>query len=167
MAEQPEELIESQPAPDVDWQQRVEYLRGLAQVAAEHGLSELELEDGGVKFRLKAGFAVQEVTTVAAPAATRVALTPAATPKAKAASEDHFAVVSPMVGLFFRQPSPGEPAFVEIGDRVEKGQTVGLVEAMKSFNEITAEAGGIVVEIPAENGKEVETGQTLILLKRG
>lgn len=166
MAEQPEELNESQSAPQIVWDEQIEYLKGLAQVTVEHGLSELELQTGGVKFRLKAANAAQEATAVAVPAVAVTAKAPVSS-KAKAVTEDLVPVVSPMVGLFFRQPSPGEPAFVEIGDRVEKGQTVGLVEAMKSFNEITAEAGGIVVEIPAENGKEVETGQTLILLKRG
>ena len=70
-----------------------------------------------------------------------------------------------MVGVFYRAPSPADPNFIAVGDRVERGQVIGLVEAMKSFNEIVAESGGIVSSIPAETGQLVETGQTLVLLK--
>ncbi|AVH73552.1 acetyl-CoA carboxylase biotin carboxyl carrier protein [Nostoc sp. 'Lobaria pulmonaria (5183) cyanobiont'] len=71
-------------------------------------------------------------------------------------------VPSPMVGTFYRAPAPGEAAFVEVGDRVRKGQTVCIIEAMKLMNEIEAEVSGQVMEILLENGDAVEYGQPLM-----
>ncbi|PPS45901.1 acetyl-CoA carboxylase biotin carboxyl carrier protein [Chroococcidiopsis sp. TS-821] len=73
-------------------------------------------------------------------------------------------VISPMVGTFYRAPAPGEPAFVDVGDRVRSGQIVCIIEAMKLMNEIEAEVSGRVVEILVQNGEPVEYGQTLMLL---
>ena len=70
-----------------------------------------------------------------------------------------------MVGVFYRAPSPADPNFIEIGDKVEVGQTVALVEAMKVFNEIVAEVSGVVVEIKPAGADLVETGQTIITLR--
>lgn len=70
-----------------------------------------------------------------------------------------------MVGVFYRAPSPSDPNFIEVGDKVEIGQTVALVEAMKVFNEITSEVAGTVVEIKAASADLVETGQTLITIR--
>jgi acetyl-CoA carboxylase biotin carboxyl carrier protein len=71
-------------------------------------------------------------------------------------------VPSPMVGTFYRAPAPGEAAFVEVGDRVRKGQTVCIIEAMKLMNEIEAEVSGQVMEILLQNGDAVEYGQPLM-----
>jgi acetyl-CoA carboxylase biotin carboxyl carrier protein len=71
-------------------------------------------------------------------------------------------VPSPMVGTFYRAPAPGEPAFVEVGDRVRNGQTVCIIEAMKLMNEIEAEVSGQVMEILVQNGEPVEYGQPLM-----
>lgn len=71
-------------------------------------------------------------------------------------------ITSPMVGTFYRAPSPDEPAFVEISDRISKNQTVCIIEAMKLMNEIEAEISGQVMEIAVENGEPVEYGQTLM-----
>ncbi|MGF1491739.1 MAG: acetyl-CoA carboxylase biotin carboxyl carrier protein [Microcoleaceae cyanobacterium] len=76
-------------------------------------------------------------------------------------------VTSPMVGTFYRSPAPGEPTFVEVGDRIPVGQTVCIIEAMKLMNEIEAEVAGQVVEILIENGAPVEYGQALIRIKPG
>jgi acetyl-CoA carboxylase biotin carboxyl carrier protein len=73
-------------------------------------------------------------------------------------------VISPMVGTFYRAPAPGEPSFVEIGDRVSRGQTVCIIEAMKLMNEIETEVSGQVVEILVQNGEPVEYGQPLLRL---
>lgn len=166
---------ENAPEP-VDWSSQVAYLRELANIAKEEKLSELEIESDGVRLTLKGQ---SEPTFVAGefPVATPAPL-PASAPAApaagrpgsgrgsSAADEGTTAIVSPMVGVFFRAPSPADPNFVEIGDRVERGQTIGLVEAMKVFNEITAETAGVVVEIRASNGDLVETGQALVTLKK-
>ena len=71
-------------------------------------------------------------------------------------------VNSPMVGTFYRSSAPGEPSFVEVGDRISRGQTVCIIEAMKLMNEIEAEVSGLVVEIPVQNGEPVEFGQPLL-----
>lgn len=73
-------------------------------------------------------------------------------------------VISPMVGTFYRAPAPGEPSFVDVGDRVRNGQTVCIIEAMKLMNEIEAEVSGQVVEILVQNGEPVEYGQPLMRL---
>ena len=137
-------------SPEIDWAEQLEYLRALAQIVGDEKLSRLEIESDGCKWTLKAApTVVAQITEIAAAPAVDV-LVPLA---------------SPMVGVFYHAPSPGEPNFLEIGDRVERGQTIGLIEAMKVFNEITAEASGFVVELPVGNGQLVETGQPLVLLK--
>lgn len=74
-------------------------------------------------------------------------------------------MVSPMVGTFYRAPTPSEPPFVEVGDRVKVGQTICIIEAMKLMNEIEAEASGQIVEILVKNGDPVEFGQQLVRIK--
>jgi len=86
----------------------------------------------------------------------------ASTPAAK--DQKLVEVVSPMVGTFYRSPAPGEPSFVEVGDRVRSGQTVCIIEAMKLMNEIETEVSGQVVEILVQNGEPVEYGQPLLRL---
>jgi acetyl-CoA carboxylase biotin carboxyl carrier protein len=83
---------------------------------------------------------------------------------ADADSDAQLVVSSPMVGTFYRAPSPNAPAFVEVGDSVEPGQTLAVVEAMKLFNPIVAEDAGVVAAVLAENGQPVEFDQPLIRL---
>ena len=149
--------------PSLNWQAQLEYLRGLAQVAQESGLTELQVEGDGVRWTLSRAATVHAAGPEAAVHAAGAHVRPAG--PAKVAAEPTTAVVSPMVGVFYRAPSPNDPPFVEVGDRVEVGQTVGLVEAMKVFNEILAEAEGIVAEIVAQTGQLVETGAPLVRLK--
>ncbi|BCM88176.1 biotin carboxyl carrier protein of acetyl-CoA carboxylase [Abditibacteriota bacterium] len=152
-----------------DWNERVEYLRGLAQIVREEGLSRLELKGQGWKVTLK-GTKTQIIaapsTVAMAPALAPSLAAPMAPTAAPKAEENLVPVESPMVGVFYRSPSPADPPFVEVGDRVEAGQTIGLVEAMKVFNEITAESGGIVAKINVESGQLVETGAPLLMLRR-
>ena len=148
------------PAPSLV--EQIDYVRGLAQVIAQQGLSELEVESDGLKFTLKAPVVTLAPLAGAAVSVAPMVTTPDVTPKA---ADTLIPVVSPMVGVFYRAPSPADPNFVEVGDRVERGQTIGLIEAMKVFNEITAESGGVVAEIPAQSGALVETGQPLVLLR--
>jgi acetyl-CoA carboxylase biotin carboxyl carrier protein len=76
-------------------------------------------------------------------------------------------VTSPMVGTFYRSPTPDEPSFIEVGDTIRRGQTICIIEAMKLMNELEAEVNGEVVEILVENGKPVEFGQPLMRIKLG
>lgn len=81
-------------------------------------------------------------------------------------AEGVVAIISPMVGTFYRSPSPGSAPFVEVGERVESGKVVCIIEAMKLFNEIEAEVSGVVTKILVENGQPVEYGQKLMLVKK-
>lgn len=80
--------------------------------------------------------------------------------------ESGVALVSPMVGVFYRSGKPGDPPLVEIGQAVAKGQVVGILEAMKIFSEVEAEHSGIVLSCPAKDGQLVQAGTPLIILKR-
>lgn len=104
----------------------------------------------------------------AAPAPAPAAPAPAAPapkPAAAPAAVDGVEIASPMAGTFYRAPAPGEPAFINEGDTVTQGQTIGIIEAMKLMNEIEAEVSGTVVKITAENGKPVTPGQSLVVIK--
>jgi acetyl-CoA carboxylase biotin carboxyl carrier protein len=80
--------------------------------------------------------------------------------------QDEIALVSPMVGVFFRSGKPGDPPLVEVGQFVTRDQPIGIIEAMKIFSEIPAEHGGIVVAVPAQDGQLVHTGTPLVILKK-
>lgn len=82
-------------------------------------------------------------------------------------NEDLIAITSPMVGTFYSSPSPDSPPFVKVGDNITIGKVVCIIEAMKLFNEIESEISGTIVKILAENGKPVEYGQKLMLIKKG
>lgn len=158
--------------PGKNWDKNVEFLRGLAQIVRDEQLSILEIENDQWKLTLRGARPQLVAAPVATPgtavlAAPVASLSPApSSPAAPVPDESLVPVVSPMVGVWYRAPSPSDPPFVEVGDRVEAGQTIGLVEAMKVFNEITAESGGIVAQIAAQTGQLVETGESLLLLRR-
>ncbi len=147
----------------VDW----EIVKKLVNMVKEEDISGLAIEENGVKYevkREKSGQVVSSYLPAAAPAAI-----PAARPSpAEERDEDdgHVAITSPMVGTFYRAPSPESPPFVEVGDDIANGKVVCIIEAMKLFNEIEAEVSGRIVKILAENGKPVEYGQKLFLIKK-
>ena len=113
---------------------------------------------------------------VQAPAAVTVAAVPQAVPAPAAAPAAAPApaqdaaqaalptITSPMVGTFYRAPSPGAAPFIEVGDTVKKGQVIGIIEAMKLLNEVEADKDGVVQAFAAENGQPVEYGQPLVIL---
>jgi acetyl-CoA carboxylase biotin carboxyl carrier protein len=148
-------------------------LKKLIDLVQESGIAELEITEGEEKVRIsRAGNAVQtavmtmpQATTMmtAAPAAAAAALAPAAAPGAPAEPEGHV-VKSPMVGTFYRSSAPGAKPFVEIGQPVNAGDTLCIIEAMKLLNEIEADLGGVIKSVLVENGQPVEYGQPLFLI---
>ena len=145
-------------------------LKKLIDLVQESGIAELEITEGEEKVKIVKGGAVS-VTPGAAPVAPPMeqrpsapaAAAPAAVPEPPAAPEGHV-VKAPMVGTFYRSPSPDAKAFVEVGQTVKEGDTVCIIEAMKLMNEIEADAGGVVKAILVENGQPVEYGQPLLIL---
>jgi acetyl-CoA carboxylase biotin carboxyl carrier protein len=144
-------------------------LKKLIDLVQESGIAELEITEGEEKVRIsRAG--QPGPTYMAMPQAMPLPSTPAAVPAAAAAGtavapqvEGHV-VKSPMVGTFYRAASPGAKVFVEVGDRVNAGDTLCIIEAMKLLNEIEADQGGQVKEIYVENGQPVEYGEPLFLI---
>jgi acetyl-CoA carboxylase biotin carboxyl carrier protein len=140
-------------------------IRELADLLNETGLTEIEWSEGPLKVRVtKGGAPIYAAAPVAAAAAAAVA----ASGGAPAASDDAShpgAVKSPMVGTVYTAPEPGAAAFVKVGDSVNAGQTVLIVEAMKTMNPITAPKGGRVARILIENQQPVEFGQPLIIIE--
>eukprot|EP00879_Flechtneria_rotunda_P001799 GHRR01001963.1.p1 GENE.GHRR01001963.1~~GHRR01001963.1.p1 ORF type:complete len:224 (+),score=77.98 GHRR01001963.1:132-803(+) len=124
----------------------------------------LQAADPVVQFVQAAAAAPAATPASAAPATAAPAAAPAPKPAAPAVVEG-IEVASPMSGTMYRAPAPGEPPFVKEGDRVKKGQTVCIIEAMKLMNEIEAEVGGEVVKVCVENGQSVAPGQPLMIIK--
>jgi acetyl-CoA carboxylase biotin carboxyl carrier protein len=146
-------------------------LKKLIDLVQESGIAELEITEGEEKVRIsRAGNAVQstvmtmpQATTMMAAAPATAAAAPAAAPEAPAEPEGHV-VKSPMVGTFYRSSAPGAKPFVEIGQSVNAGDTLCIIEAMKLLNEIEADQGGVIKSVLVENGQPVEYGQPLFLI---
>ena len=142
-----------------------EVIRDLANLLQETGLSEIEWSEGDVLVRV--GRETGGGAVVAAAPAPQAAIAPA-TPAAgetESLAEHPGAVISPMVGTAYVAQEPGTPPFVGVGDIVEQGQTVLIVEAMKTMNPIAAPRGGRVTEILVANEQPVEFGQVLMLIE--
>jgi acetyl-CoA carboxylase biotin carboxyl carrier protein len=144
-------------------------IRRLADLLRDYGLSEVEVEREGVRIRLRrepapvsaapAGPAVRAAAPTAAAAAPRASMEPGAD------EAQLLTIEAPMVGTFYRAPSPDATPFVRDGDRVKKGQVVCIIEAMKLMNEIESKVAGRVVKMLVENAQPVEYGQPLFLLE--
>jgi acetyl-CoA carboxylase biotin carboxyl carrier protein len=149
-------------------------LKTLIDLVSESGISELEVTEGEGKVRI-----VKNAAPVFLPQAAQMQYMPqqgyapppsapmapageAAAP-AVATPQGHV-VTSPMVGTFYRAPSPGADAFVQIGDTVKEGDTICIIEAMKLLNEIEADKSGVIKEVLVENGQAVEYGQPLFVI---
>ncbi len=149
-------------------QDELEWIRALADVLTDTGLTEIEIEKDEISLRVaKTANAVQHVSTPviqqqeipSAPAPE----TPAPATAADAASHPG-AVKSPMVGTAYMSPAPGADPFVSVGDNIKEGQTLMIVEAMKTMNEIKAPRSGTVTEILAKDAEPVEFGEALMIL---
>jgi acetyl-CoA carboxylase biotin carboxyl carrier protein len=140
-------------------------IRELAQLLEETGLGEIEIEDGDRRLR------IARPQAMPAPAAAVPAASPAsgvAEPGESAAADlsaHPGAVASPMVGTVYRAAEPGAEPFIKVGDRVRRGQTLLVIEAMKTFNEIAAPKDGTITQILVENASPVEFGEVLLLIE--
>lgn len=147
-----------------------DYIEKLAKVLADTGLTEISLEDGEQAITLRKDVVVTPVApVVAAPVqAAPAAQAQAPSAPAQAASEPAkkgTPITSPMVGTFYKSPSPDADAFVSVGQSIKTGDVVCIVEAMKMMNEIKSEISGKVVEICVEDGQPVEFGQVLMYVE--
>jgi acetyl-CoA carboxylase biotin carboxyl carrier protein len=139
-------------------------LEALLKTLETSGVSEFEYEDEKVRLRL--GFQRGSAPVVVAGPRHATPLTANEAEPPTAAATDLATVTSPFVGTFYRAPSPGAEDFVHVGTTVKKGQTLCIVEAMKLMNEIESDVSGTIVEILVENGKSVEYGQKLFIIKK-
>ena len=143
-------------------------IRELAGLLEETGLSEIEIEREGLRVRVSRQMAVHQAAPAIAAIAAPVAAAPtAAVPAASATdlSKHPGALKSPMVGTVYLAPGPGDPAFVEPGAKVTQGQTILIIEAMKTMNHIPAPKAGVVTAILVGNGQPVEFGELLAIIE--
>ena len=163
-----------------------EDLRRLARLVEENGLSELRYEEGDLRVTLRtAAYARPSGPAAAPPSLPAPLINPDAEwavssgnlsaeaengagdypATAEVGEENLLRIEAPVMGVFYRSPAPGEPSFVDIGDTVEIGQPVGIIEAMKVFSEVLSEVAGRVVDVPAKSGALVQPGDVLVLLE--
>ena len=159
----------------------IQDLKELIEFLKQYLVAEFDLDRGDIKIRLKfnqpegASARLSDLARVLAsvpaapayPQASPSAAAPPAAPSAPEPVEELHLVKSPIVGTFYGSPSPGAPAFVNPGDRVEKGQVICIVEAMKLMNEIEAAASGEIVKCLVSNGQPIEFGQPLFSIRVG
>lgn len=139
-------------------------IKALVELFERSTLTELVIERGGTKLTLKRQ-APNKFTTHVEETAPQTNQTAGAGLALPLQQTDRYAIKSPIVGIFYRRPAPNEEPYVEVGDRVEVGDTVCIIEAMKVMNEVKTEKAGVVYEILAEDGKPVEYGQELMVIK--
>ena len=158
-------------------------IKAVIDLMAKNGLTEFELEKGDVKLRVKRGpggeWSTSSAPAAAAPgtqplpqiimappvAAATAAPQPAAAPAAPAPEAGLSQIVSPMVGTFYRSPSPDSAPYIDAGQEVNEETVVCIIEAMKVMNEIKAECTGVIVEVFAQNGKPVDFGKPLFSVR--
>ncbi len=156
----------------------IKEIQNLIKFVAKSGASEVKLEMDDVKITIRTG-SDQEITYVqqaapmqaapaqqaAAPATAQAPAAPA-TPAAPAVTENdkYITVKSPIIGTFYRKPSPDKPTFVEVGDSIKEGDTLCIIEAMKLFNEIESEVSGTIVKVLIDDSSPVEFDQPLFLV---
>ena len=170
-----EESSRGTPPPIVD----LDFLRGLISAVDDSGVDSLEISRGGTRIRISktpgpthssvmgggGGAHLASAAPAPAPAPTPAPVVEAPAAPVAAPANNWVEIKSPMVGTFYRSPSPEAPAYVEVGTRVSKGQTLCILEAMKLMNELEADLSGVIREIVVENGQPVEYGQVLYRLE--
>jgi acetyl-CoA carboxylase biotin carboxyl carrier protein len=145
----------------------VDEIRDLINLAKETGVALLEVQRGANRVRIRLGGVPQHVTlpAVVDAAAAATAAAPASPATTEKADAGLLYVRSPIVGTFYEAPSPGAPSFVGIGDRIQPGKVLCIIESMKLMNEIEAEVAGIVETKLVSNGQPVEYGEALFAIR--
>jgi acetyl-CoA carboxylase biotin carboxyl carrier protein len=162
----------------------IDEIKELIQVFNESGVAELEVQRGENRLRLRRASLNQDyvvapapqavVVSAAAPAAPAGLMSPpaiapaataTATPRAPEPDSGHVLVKSPIVGTYYDAPAPGAPPFVKVGDAVEPGQVLCIIESMKLMNEIESEVAGVIASKLCENGRPVEYGEALFTIR--
>ena len=150
-------------------------VKKLIELLDESGIAEIEITEGEESVRISRyaqGAPVAMAAPAPAPAAAPAAATPAPsaapaepTPaEAPSADEDGYEVTAPMVGTFYTASSPGSAPFIQVGDRINEGDTLCIIEAMKMMNQIESDISGVVKSIRVQNGEPVEYGQVLVVI---
>ncbi len=145
-------------------------VKKLIELLDESGIAEIEIKEGEESVRISryAAGAPAAPAVMAAPVAVAAPMAmpaEAAVPVAVAeAEEDGYSVAAPMVGTFYASASPGAAPYVQVGDRVNEGDTLCIIEAMKMMNQIEADVSGVIKSIRVQNGEAVEYGQTLVVI---
>ena len=153
-------------------------IQNLIKFVAKSGVNEVHVEMGETKVTIKTGGdVVQQVVTTPAAIEAAPAPAPVATPTTPATpaepapaavvateNDNHIMIKSPIIGTFYRKPSPDKPNFAEVGDQVSEGQVLCVVEAMKLFNEIESEVSGTIVKILVDDSSPVEFDQPLFII---
>jgi acetyl-CoA carboxylase biotin carboxyl carrier protein len=149
-------------------------IKKMIELLEESGIAEIEIKEGEETLRIARTFPgyppayapmAQPPTTITAPAPAAAPAAPVAAPAAPRAAVGEHVVTAPMVGTYYSAQSPGAKNFVEIGDEVEIGQVMCIIEAMKMMNQIEAEKAGTVQAILVKNGEPVEFGQPLFIIQ--
>lgn len=154
-----EESVKHKEKDDMDF----DLIKKVIKIAEEADISGLAVEKGDFRVEVKREKGIHHIPI--APVH-QVAHAAAAQYEAAGKGEGVAAVTSPMVGTFYRAPSADSPPYVDVGDDIEKGKAICIIEAMKLFNEIESEVSGTVIKILVENGSPVEYGQNLMLIKK-
>lgn len=149
-------------------------VKKLIELLDESGIAEIEISEGDDSVRISrysqnaaplyASAPAPQVAQMQAPGS--VQPTEAAPPSANEVEEAGFSVTAPMVGTFYGSPTPGAPAYVQVGDKVAEGDALCIIEAMKMMNQIEAEMAGTIKSIRVQNGDPVEYGQTLFVIEQ-
>jgi acetyl-CoA carboxylase biotin carboxyl carrier protein len=144
-------------------------IKTLIDLVQQSGIAELEITEGEEKVRISrtgnGGQFMQPMAPTSVVLPNEYSGAPPAAPVAAVVEVAGHVLKSPMVGTFYRSPSPGSPSFVEVGQTVTKGQTLCIIEAMKLLNEIESDAAGVVKKILSDNGQAVEYGQPLFIIE--
>jgi acetyl-CoA carboxylase biotin carboxyl carrier protein len=141
-------------------------VKKLIELLDESGIAEIEITEGEESVRISR-YSQNAPVVAAAPVAVAAAPVAAAAPAPAAPAEpeeDGFEVTAPMVGTFYAASSPGAAPYVQVGDRVNEGDTLCIIEAMKMMNQIDADVSGVVKSIRLQNGEPVEFGQTMVVI---